>query len=339
MIRFFKKFFCIMLLLVGAKSGLGKEYRVLVLPSGGATGIISAVSLVELERQTGRPIYQQFDEIWGSSIGAMMAALLTVPRHDRAEPKSASEVLEFLEQAFASCWRASGILKAFSKNIPLGFPLKDTKIPIRILSAEIKDWMSVFPIPSRTELKVFCPEREGGLPLPSLVCSSCVLPPIHWYEKIVSASGEIFHYLDAGHEFCTEQCMNPLYKNLEVFSKKINAQEDRVSLFFLSNGWVRLPSWYTEMTPVEDNPELKVKLFNLDMDLSAALEVWRRDHWFGKMLGCVESPYILYNLAGIGLIPSSILKRHAQGVLQDSRVLRAMIEDLRQKEDVGDQCW
>lgn len=52
------------------------ERRVLSIDGGGIRGIIPAVLLTELERQTGRPARETFDFIAGTSSGALAAGAL-----------------------------------------------------------------------------------------------------------------------------------------------------------------------------------------------------------------------------------------------------------------------
>jgi hypothetical protein len=334
------KYTCLVSGLVFSKLGFAFDYRILVLPSGGATGIIPATVLVELELQTGKPVHSHFHEIWSSSIGSMIASQLTAPSQDEyAVPKTALEVQQFLEKVFSSYWRASGILKEFKSSIPSETELKDTIIPVRILSAEIKSWWcgGYVPIPSKTEFKSFSQQESGNLSLSSLACGSCVVPPVNWYEPVKLENGETSYIIDAGHEFCSAQCMNPLFEMMKEFSKNINLEQDTVSLFFLSNGWVRMhPSWGSEGwvdMPGADGTNVRVHLFNVDIDLKPALEEWKRETWHGSLLGRVDHEYTLLNLAGIGAVPSQILKKQSENVLKDSIVFNSMIQKLAQEKD------
>jgi len=54
------------------------HFKILALDGGGAKGVYSLAVLQELERATGRPIHKQFDLIYGTSTGAIIAALLGV---------------------------------------------------------------------------------------------------------------------------------------------------------------------------------------------------------------------------------------------------------------------
>src|SRR4051812_4982366 len=124
-----------------------RDYRILVLPSGGATGVISATMLAHLEKDTGRPIYQLFDGIAASSIGSMIGSLLVTPRMGDKEnfertlpPMSAEEVVSFLENTFSTYHSAFRIRTKFKKYINKNVLMNKTLIPIYILSAEVISW-------------------------------------------------------------------------------------------------------------------------------------------------------------------------------------------------------
>lgn len=63
--------------------------RVLAIDGGGIRGIIPAMLLVELEKATGRQVFELFDLIAGTSTGGILALGLTCPQRD-GRPKLAS---------------------------------------------------------------------------------------------------------------------------------------------------------------------------------------------------------------------------------------------------------
>jgi hypothetical protein len=54
--------------------------RILSIDGGGIRGIIPALILAQIEKQTEKPIYKLFDVIAGTSTGAILALGLTRPR-------------------------------------------------------------------------------------------------------------------------------------------------------------------------------------------------------------------------------------------------------------------
>jgi hypothetical protein len=75
---------------IGTTAGIGPNRagsctRVLSIDGGGVRGLIPALILAEIERQSGRPIYQQFDLIVGTSTGSILALGLTRPSNADAQ--------------------------------------------------------------------------------------------------------------------------------------------------------------------------------------------------------------------------------------------------------------
>lgn len=74
-----------------------RPIRILTLDSGGIRGIISAYSLMYLEKKSGKPISELFDLIVGVSTGAVQAAMLTIPNAKHQPRYSAEQVLAYYE--------------------------------------------------------------------------------------------------------------------------------------------------------------------------------------------------------------------------------------------------
>src|SRR5919112_1129636 len=66
--------------------------RVLAIDGGGNRGLIPAIVLTELERRTGRRVFELFDLIAGTSTGGILACALCAP-----DPLPASEVVKLYE--------------------------------------------------------------------------------------------------------------------------------------------------------------------------------------------------------------------------------------------------
>ncbi|AFC70997.1 patatin-like phospholipase [Rickettsia australis str. Cutlack] len=75
--------------------------RVLALSGGGIKGISELMVLIEIEERTGKSISELFSIIAGTSVGALIAALLTIPKEPGSnEPKySAREALEIFKSS------------------------------------------------------------------------------------------------------------------------------------------------------------------------------------------------------------------------------------------------
>lgn len=56
--------------------------KILTIDGGGIRGLIPAIFLAEIERRCGRPAHQLFDVITGTSTGALITAMVTLPEPD-----------------------------------------------------------------------------------------------------------------------------------------------------------------------------------------------------------------------------------------------------------------
>ncbi|ABV75204.1 Patatin-like phospholipase [Rickettsia akari str. Hartford] len=86
---------------MAAKIDNAKTNRVLALSGGGIKGISELVVLMAIEERTGKSISELFHIISGTSVGGLIAALLTIPKEPGSnEPKySAREALEIFKSS------------------------------------------------------------------------------------------------------------------------------------------------------------------------------------------------------------------------------------------------
>ena len=76
-----------------------RKYPVLLsLDGGGTRGIIEAYVLSQLEKYTGKKIYELFHLVVGTSTGGIIGAGLTVPAPGKTEPYSAQELVTFFDE-------------------------------------------------------------------------------------------------------------------------------------------------------------------------------------------------------------------------------------------------
>ena len=73
---------------------MGRLYRILAIDGGGIRGIIPATVLMEIERQTGKPIADLFDLVAGTSTGGILAAGLAKPGPDGRPVYTAADLRE-----------------------------------------------------------------------------------------------------------------------------------------------------------------------------------------------------------------------------------------------------
>ncbi|HJD56038.1 MAG TPA: patatin-like phospholipase family protein [Rickettsia endosymbiont of Pyrocoelia pectoralis] len=78
-----------------------KTNRILELSGGGIKGISELMVLIEIEERTGKHISELFPIISGTSVGGLIAALLTIPKEEGSKiPKySAKEALEIFKES------------------------------------------------------------------------------------------------------------------------------------------------------------------------------------------------------------------------------------------------
>ena len=71
-----------------------RVYRILSIDGGGIRGIIPAVVLAELERQSGKRVHQLFDMFAGTSTGGILSLALSQPGRDGVAHWRASEIVD-----------------------------------------------------------------------------------------------------------------------------------------------------------------------------------------------------------------------------------------------------
>lgn len=102
-----------------------EQNKVLCLSGGGVKGIAELVVLAKIEEITQQPISKLFNIISGTSVGGLIAALLTIPEEEGStEPRySAKEALALFEntapEIFPQSWFNWGIIKHKYSQEPL----------------------------------------------------------------------------------------------------------------------------------------------------------------------------------------------------------------------------
>jgi patatin-like phospholipase/acyl hydrolase len=77
---------------------LAGRYRILSIDGGGIRGIIPATVLAELERQSGRRVYELFDMLAGTSTGGLLSLALTTPGPDGRARWSAADLIQLYRE-------------------------------------------------------------------------------------------------------------------------------------------------------------------------------------------------------------------------------------------------
>ena len=87
----------------------GRALRILSIDGGGIRGLIPAVVLAEIEARTGKPIWELFDLIAGTSTGGILACSLAHP-----SPLPASELAGIYEECGPAIFRRGLVKRLFS---------------------------------------------------------------------------------------------------------------------------------------------------------------------------------------------------------------------------------
>ena len=88
--------------LLAKRPSIGPARAALAIDGGGVRGLIPARLLCEIERRTGKPIADLFDQISGSSIGGILALTLVKPGVDGTPAYSAEHAASLLSEALRS---------------------------------------------------------------------------------------------------------------------------------------------------------------------------------------------------------------------------------------------
>lgn len=156
--------------------------RILQLDSGGSKGIAQATALKEMEKELGVPLYELFDLIIGSSVGAILGGVLATGKVNARELNDI--VLD-------------GIYKIFAKEfrIPILQPLYSRKPFYEIFNDAVgKDFLmnecvtkfictAVSKVDGRTHFFKSWEEKDGKLKLIDAISRSYAAP--YYFGKIV----------------------------------------------------------------------------------------------------------------------------------------------------------
>lgn len=147
------------------------KYKILSIDGGGIRGIIPAVILSEIEKQTGKPICELFDLIAGTSTGGILTVGLTKPDpNNNSKPHyTAAKLVEMYEKEGSEIFYESPAEKALGIVDDLGKPkyssagrdkvlkkyfgealIKDALKPILLTSYDIEKRIQVFFISNST---------------------------------------------------------------------------------------------------------------------------------------------------------------------------------------------
>ena len=234
---------------IGTFAGIGPRAgsctRVLSIDGGGVRGLVPALILAEIERQSGRPIYQQFDLIVGTSTGSILALGLTRPSNaDAQQPLFAAKdlvqlyrdqgtqifptsfaVLRYLRRIFRPKFSpqvAEALYEKYFEDVRLHEALTNVAVPAYDIEDSRRIWFRSYA------------SAHGELLMRDLVrgatAAPTFFPPARFaVDTSVSSSGHVA--LVDGALFAN----NPALDAFLMAQKLLNNQEDK-SLLLLSIG-------------------------------------------------------------------------------------------------------
>lgn len=178
-----------------------RVFKILTLDGGGAKGFYSIGVLDEIEKNTQRRISDTFDLIYGTSTGAIIAALL-------ARGDSVSEVHGVYREhvpdimRLSNPERRSAALRRLANEVFGNTAVSDFKIPIGIVATNWKDERPLI-------FKALQAQAHGsvgsfvpffGMSVADAVVASCSAYPYFCIHKVRKANGDVVELADGG--FC-----------------------------------------------------------------------------------------------------------------------------------------
>jgi hypothetical protein len=112
-------------------------FHVLSLDGGGAKGFYTLGVLKELEAKLGRKIHESFDLIFGTSTGAIIAALLALGYSvDEIKGLYQTHVVKIMARTFP--WQKTAALEELSREVFAGKTFEDMKTDVGIGVEDIR---------------------------------------------------------------------------------------------------------------------------------------------------------------------------------------------------------
>lgn len=334
-----------------------KNYRILVLPCGGATSIMNALLLDHIEKETGMPIAKLFDEIWGASAGSIIAALLTSPH---ATHKSAAAIVQLFDTIFANYHTAYFVRETARSIIGSNTPIKHSSIPVRILTAVSHLSQGPFkPYDFSSDGKGNC--VSTNIPLATIVAASCTVYPYLFRSPIrIAPDRHTTHYcIDPGSLGCQPSIIDPTAYFLEQFLPRLMSH-DTLTIYFLGNAFTQSLDYEDVYNVLEKNNlhhswairyqegsfdpynRAQIEIVNIPVTTSSSsmLNKYLTSANFFDRIQCKIVAAIFDRIMGkengapnmlaAGVISSSILKKEAQNIINTSVHFKTMLRVLSQ---------
>lgn len=183
-----------------ARGRAGQPMRVLTLDGGGAKGFYTLGVLKEIEAMVGCPLHEKFDLVFGTSTGAIIAALIALghgvdPILDLYRTQVRTVMSEKTAQA------RSRALKTLADEVFAGATFKDVKTGIGIVAAR---WLTERPMIFKANVAqahgrvgTFVP--GFGVTIADAVRASCSAYPFFDRTIVKTSMGEDIELVDGGY--------------------------------------------------------------------------------------------------------------------------------------------
>jgi hypothetical protein len=350
-VRFYQLLFIIVLMIgYDDQISAAEEYSILVLPSGGATGIVPAMVLQNIEQRVGISLTEVIDEIWCSSVGAITTAAILEHNSDYAVQK-----LETKFGSYRSAYNARDVTDALTNpSLTLG----QTPITVRILTAASKSGTSPW------NAYDFSSDGTGKcaditVTLADAVKASCTVYPYLYRSpvKITTATTPLYA-IDPGSLECEEPMVDPTPYFLLQQLKQLK-QHKKTTLYFLGNAFT--PSVdpeelvsicastagtykiYDQENSFSGENDIQLSIVSIPMLISCEeiMERYLKNASFIERVTTkairavfertVGNQYALANMLAAAVLPVEELKKDATTIIKYSNNLQGMIRALKKK--------
>ena len=178
-----------------------QPFRILSLDGGGAKGFYTLGILDELEKNAGRRVHESFDLIFGTSTGAIIAALL-------ARGDSVENVLRLYREHVPTIMRSkhanqrSTALRVLAKTIFGDTKVEDFKTGIGIVAT---NWKDERPLIFKASVSQAHGSKGSFIPffgcsVADAIIASCSACPFFNTHTVTKSNGDVLELADGG--FC-----------------------------------------------------------------------------------------------------------------------------------------
>ncbi|MBF4045261.1 patatin [Burkholderia pseudomallei] len=174
--------------------------RILALDGGGAKGFYTLGVLKEVEAMLGCPLYKRFDLVFGTSTGAIIAALIALGYEiDQIHALYTAHVPRVMSSRSAAARTAA--LQELAKEVFQDRTFEDVKTGVGIVATR---WMTERPMIFKGSI-MQAHGRKGtfrpgfGVSMADAVQASCSAYPFFERKVVVTASGDKIELIDGGY--------------------------------------------------------------------------------------------------------------------------------------------